>query len=56
MAKLQQISLKHDVGVQNKQAETMVRAPVHVIYILSYLVCIYAYVYTYTYIDTLAHR
>jgi len=49
LAKVQQIPLRHDVAVQNKQAETMVRAPVHIIYILSYLACIYIYIYTYIY-------
>lgn len=50
MAKVQQTPLKHDVAIQNKQAETMVRVPIHIIYIFSYLVCIYVCVYINVYI------
>lgn len=35
VAKVQQIPLKQDAAVQNKQVEEMLRAPIHIIYILS---------------------
>lgn len=50
MAKVQQTPLKHDVAIENKQAETMVRVPIHIIYIFSYLVCIYVCVCIYMFI------
>lgn len=48
MAKVQHIPLKQDAAVQNKQVEEILRAPIHFIYILYYLVCIYMSMHTYT--------
>lgn len=57
MAKVQQIPLKHNTAVQNKQVETMLRSPIHFIYISSDLMCVYVYTYIYinTHINTCTH-
>lgn len=50
MAKVQQIPLKHiEAAIQNKQVETMLRAPIHFIYISSDLMCVYVYTYIHIY-------
>lgn len=58
MAKVQQTPLKHDVAIQNKQAETMVKSPYpHYLHflLLSVYICVRVYICLYICLNICTH-